>query len=116
MAYHEENLSDAVKDFHRVIQSTIEELEAVDWYNQRAAVAVDSDAKAIMEHNRDEEIEHAAMGLEWLRRNNKVFDEALRTFLFTEGPILEVEEKYTGKDGGAISGGGLTVGSLKRSK
>lgn len=117
MAYHEENLPDEVRDFHRVIQSTIEELEAVDWYNQRAAVAKDSDAKGIMEHNRDEEIEHAAMGIEWLRRRNSVFDDALRTFLFTEGPILEVEERYTsGEEGGSKASKGLKIGSLKRSR
>lgn len=117
MAYHEENLSDEVKDFHRVIQSTIEELEAVDWYNQRAAVAKDGDAKALMEHNRDEEIEHAAMGIEWLRRNNPVFDEMLRTFLFTEGPLLEVEENYTSGEGGETRASkGLKIGSLKRSR
>lgn len=122
--FHEENLPPEVKDFHRVIQSTIEELEAVDWYNQRAAVATDPEAKAIMEHNRDEEIEHAAMGLEWLRRQNPVLDEALRAFLFKDGPIVGAEAAFTGKDGGtteqggspAPSGGGLNIGSLKKRK
>lgn len=119
MAYHEENLSEEVKDFHRIIQSTIEELEAVDWYNQRAAATKDESVRDIMIHNRDEEIEHAAMGLEWLRRNNPVFDEALRTFLFTEGSILEVEEKYVAGEGGESGSRpskGLKIGSLKGRK
>lgn len=123
--FHEENLPPEVKDFHRMIQSTIEELEAVDWYNQRAAVATDPEAKAIMEHNRDEEIEHAAMGLEWLRRKNPVFDEMLRAFLFTDTPIVGTEADVTGKEAAAEEGGassvapsfgGLNIGSLKQRK
>ncbi len=90
--YHEENLPAEAKEFHRMIQSVIEELEAVDWYNQRAAVTKDSELKAIVEHNRDEEIEHAAMGIEWLRRNNEAFDEELETYLFTEDKITELED------------------------
>jgi ferritin-like protein len=80
-------LGEDVIDYHRVIQSTIEELEAVDWYNQRAAATNNADAKALMEHNRDEEIEHACMGLEWLRRNSPTWDAMLREFLFREGPL-----------------------------
>lgn len=91
--YHEDPnlLSDAAKDYHRMIQSTMEELEAIDWYNQRAEVAADPTAKAIMEHNRDEEIEHACMGLEWLRRSNPVWDEMMRQFLFSDGDIIHAE-------------------------
>ena len=123
--FHEpyELLPDDVKDFHRIIQSTMEELEAVDWYHQRAAMATDPQAKAIMEHNRDEEIEHAVMGLEWLRRNNPVFDEMFRTILFSNGPIVAVEAEMTGKAGSEENGaaeaparkGGL-VGGLKGGK
>ena len=87
--YHEpiEKLSSATQDFHRAIVSLIEELEAVDWYNQRVDACVDPELKRILAHNRDEEIEHAAMTLEWIRRNNSKFDEELRARLFKSGPI-----------------------------
>jgi len=87
--YHEpiEELSDETRDFHRAITSLMEELEAVDWYNQRVDACKDKELKAILAHNRDEEIEHAAMVLEWIRRRNPVFDTELRNFLFTEKPI-----------------------------
>jgi ferritin-like protein len=117
--YQEENLPEAVKDFHRVLSSAIEELEAVDWYNQRAAVTSDSEAKSIFEHNRDEEIEHFAMNVEWLRRNSDVFDAALRGFLFSKGAIKDAESAFTSGSGGssgegtAKSGSSLGVGSLK---
>ena len=90
--FHEEDLPEATRDFHRIIQSLIEELEAIDWYNQRAAATSDLSIKSIVEHNRDEEIEHAVMALEWLRRHNEVFDEMMEEFLFTEGEITELEE------------------------
>ena len=87
--YHEpiEKLSSATQDFHRAIVSLIEELEAVDWYNQRVDACADPELKRILAHNRDEEIEHAAMTLEWIRRNNSRFDEELRERLFKAGPI-----------------------------
>lgn len=120
--FHEpyELLPSDVRETHRIIQSTIEELEAVDWYNQRAAVSEDAEAKAILEHNRDEEIEHACMGLEWLRRNNPVWDEMMQSFLFSEGPITEVEEAVTGDgtdpqpgDTAAAPASGLGIGKLE---
>jgi len=88
-SYHEpvEELSDETRDMHRAVQSLMEELEAVDWYNQRVDACKDESLAKILAHNRDEEIEHAVMTLEWLRRNNKVFDEQLRRFLFKEGDI-----------------------------
>lgn len=91
--FHEDpnKLSDFTKDYHRIIQSTMEELEAIDWYNQRAEAATDPNARAIMEHNRDEEIEHACMGLEWLRRNSPVWDAMMHKFLFTNGDIVVQE-------------------------
>jgi len=70
-----------------------EELEAVDWYNQRAQATKDQQLRRILEHNRDEEIEHAIMGLEYLRRTNKVFDQQMRIYLFSKGDITEVEEQ-----------------------
>jgi len=87
--YHEpvEKLSAETQDLHRAIISLIEELEAVDWYNQRVDACSDPELKAILAHNRDEEIEHASMTLEWIRRRNAVFDHELRETLFKSGPI-----------------------------
>lgn len=87
--YHEsiDLLSEETKNITRAIRSLVEELEAVDWYNQRVDVTRDSELKAILAHNRDEEIEHAAMALEWLRRKLPVLDKELRDNLFKEGPI-----------------------------
>ena len=87
--YHEpvDRLSPATMDFHRAVQSLIEELEAVDWYNQRVDACGDAELKAILAHNRDEEVEHAAMTLEWIRRHSAAFDHELRETLFKDGPI-----------------------------
>ncbi|MEO8546049.1 MAG: ferritin-like domain-containing protein [Burkholderiaceae bacterium] len=84
--YHEPiaELSDATRDMHRAIVSLMEELEAVDWYNQRADVCKDPELKAILQHNRDEEKEHASMVLEWIRRRDPKFDHELRDWLFTD--------------------------------
>jgi len=112
--FHEENLPQEVQDFHRIIQSLIEELEAVDWYHQRAAATSDPTVRAIVEHNRDEEVEHAMMALEWLRRRYPVFDEMMREFLFTEGDITTLEE---GGESGSINedrnNGSLGLSNLK---
>jgi ferritin-like protein len=87
--YHEplDQLSAATRDMHRAITSLMEELEAVDWYNQRADACSDADLKAILEHNRDEEKEHAAMVLEWIRRKDPVLDAELKDYLFTTKSI-----------------------------
>ncbi|RWU11108.1 ferritin [Pseudidiomarina gelatinasegens] len=87
--YHEpfELLSEETRDMHRAIVSLMEELEAVDWYNQRIDVCKDDELRKILIHNRDEEKEHAAMTLEWIRRRDKVFDEELKEYLFTEEVI-----------------------------
>lgn len=87
--YHEpiEELSDETRDMHRAIISLMEELEAVDWYNQRIDVCKDKELAAILKHNRDEEKEHAAMVLEWIRRKDPKFDDELKDYLFTEEPI-----------------------------
>lgn len=87
--YHK--MSEAALNFSRAVKSVQEELEAVDWYNQRAQATTDQQLRRVLEHNRDEEIEHAAMGLEYLRRVSPVFEKHLRTYLFTEGDIVEVE-------------------------
>lgn len=87
--YHElvEKLSKETMDMHRAIVSLMEELEAVDWYNQRVDACSDPELKAILAHNRDEEKEHAAMVLEWIRRRDPKFDHELKDSLFKEGPI-----------------------------
>ncbi len=87
MAYQENGLPPEVQDMHRAIASLVEELEAVDWYNQRVAVCADPELRAILAHNRDEEKEHAAMILEWIRRRDPAFDHELKDYLFTEKPI-----------------------------
>ncbi|GIK84635.1 MAG: ferritin [Betaproteobacteria bacterium] len=89
VGYHEPvgELSDATRDMHRAIVSLMEELEAVDWYNQRADACRDPELKAILEHNRDEEKEHAAMVLEWIRRRDATFGKELKDYLFTDGEI-----------------------------
>ena len=93
--WHEgyERLSEEARNFSRALKSLQEELEAVDWYNQRVEATKDDQLRRILAHNRDEEIEHAMMALEYLRRMNPVFDKHMRTYLFTEGDILEIEEK-----------------------
>ena len=104
-------------DVHRAIVSLMEELEAVDWYNQRADACKDAQLQAVLRHNRDEEIEHASMTLEWIRRNVPKFDEALKTYLFTQGDITAIEEGAkeekveTGKP--ERSKARLTVGEMK---
>jgi ferritin-like protein len=92
--YHEDRelLRAETLDRHRAFASLQEELEAADWYDQRVDAAQDEELKAILAHNRDEEKEHAAMLLEWLRRRDAKLDEHLRTYLFTDRPILEIEE------------------------
>jgi ferritin-like protein len=87
--YHEpiEELSDETRDMHRAITSLMEELEAVDWYNQRADACKDAELRAILAHNRDEEKEHAAMVLEWIRRKDPAFDKELGDYLFTDRAI-----------------------------
>jgi hypothetical protein len=88
-------------DLHRAIRSLMEELEAVDWYQQRVDATPDKELAAVLAHNRDEEIEHALMTLEWIRRRNATFDEACRMFLFSEGPITEVEHAFKTAAAGA---------------
>ena len=85
VGYHEpiDELSDEVRDMHRAIVSLMEELEAVDWYNQRAFACKDSELRTILEHNRDEEKEHAAMVLEWIQRKDTRFSKELKEYLFT---------------------------------
>lgn len=89
VGYHEpvDALSAETRNMHRAIVSLMEELEAVDWYNQRAEVCSDRELKAILEHNRDEEKEHASMLLEWIQRQDQAFSEKLKDSLFTTKAI-----------------------------
>lgn len=111
MEYHEpiEELSQETRELHRALSSLIEELEAIAWYQQRMDATHDAELKAILEHNRDEEVEHAAMALEWIRRRYPVFDRELRDNLFTSGEIAS----HGHGDADAGSDGSLGVGSTK---
>lgn len=121
VGFHEEpgDLRPATRDHHRALASLQEELEAVDWYDQRIDACDDAELGALLAHNRDEEKEHAAMVLEWVRRRDPAFDAMLRQYLFTEAPVLEIEESG-GEPGegdavgrGAGGDGSLGIGSLR---
>ena len=117
-----EKLGPEVIDHHRAIASLMEELEAVDWYNQRAKATKNPELRAILEHNRDEEKEHAAMVLEWIRRNDPKMHEHLKTYLFTEGAVTAIEAQATGGGGEdeeqkpetPSKDGSLGIGSLRK--
>jgi ferritin-like protein len=87
-----DRLRPETQDLHRAIVSLMEELEAIDWYGQRVDAAGDAELRAILAHNREEEQEHAAMVLEWIRRHDAGFDRHLRSYLFTDGSIVGREE------------------------
>ncbi len=124
--YHEPEaeLSSGARDLHRAIVSLKEELEAVDWYHQRWETSADESLRAVLAHNRDEEIEHACMVLEWLRRTVPKWDEQLRKYLFSEAPITASEgaqataapsQKANAGSGTAPPAtGDLGIGSLRR--
>jgi uncharacterized protein len=114
--YHEplDALSEEIRDRHRAIASIMEELDAVDWYDQRVEATSDPELAAILAHNRDEEKEHAAMALEWLRRRDPKLDENLRTYLFADRPVLEIEHGAE-EPGNGSSAGGATAGGLEGS-
>ncbi len=109
-----ELLDEETIDRHRAFASLIEELEAVDWYDQRTRATADPSLAAILAHNRDEEKEHASMTLEWLRRRDETLDRHLRTYLFTSAPVTDVEAEAEAEGASAPTGGGsLGIGSLK---
>jgi len=114
-----ELLDGATIDHHRAVVSLCEELEAIDWYDQRVKATEDASLADILAHNRDEEKEHASMTLEWLRRRDPVLDRHLRTYLFTSEPITELESKVmdtatgTAAPFGSNEPGSLEIGSLK---
>jgi ferritin-like protein len=117
-----ERLSKETLSLHHAIVSLMEELDAVDWYRQRADDAEDDALREILLHNMREEMEHASMVLEWIRRHNSDFAGHLKTYLFSEGDILAVEEQQTAREAGATprkaaperdGPGGFTIGALK---
>jgi uncharacterized protein len=115
----EQTLKPETIDRHRAVVSIMEELEAIDWYDQRIDAAHDKELKEILAHNRDEEKEHASMMLEWLRRRDPKLDEHLRTYLFTKKSVLEIEEEAEGRGKDEVGGhpaagdGSLGIGSLR---
>ncbi|MDX1711378.1 MAG: ferritin-like domain-containing protein [Rhodovibrionaceae bacterium] len=114
--FHEDpkDLKQKTIERHRAVVSLMEELEAVDWYDQRVDASKDEELRVILAHNRDEEMEHAAMVLEWLRRNSSVMDEQLREYLFKDGPIID--SNHGGghdHDGAEQNDGSLNIGSLR---
>jgi uncharacterized protein len=120
--YHEplDLLSRKTMDMHRAVVSVVEELQAIDWYGQRVEASTDPELRAILQHNADEEKEHAAMLLEWIRRHDPVFEAALKTYLFKRGSIAATEATVEaeaagvgGAEGRAPAGARTTIGSLK---
>lgn len=116
--YHEppQELSQETRDLHRALATLVEELEAIDWYQHRLDLVADDELRKLILHNRNEEMEHAAMALEYLRRKMPDFDTRLRTYLFTEGSIVALEEAAEAGDGGGgkPSGHSLGIGSLRK--
>jgi ferritin-like protein len=109
-------LDEATLDYHRAMTSLCEELEAIDWYDQRVKATSDESLAAVLAYNRDDEKEHASMALEWLRRRDPSLDANLRKFLFSSGPITEVGEDGEAAGGGsgaADASGSLGIGSLR---
>ena len=107
-------LGPQIIDKHRAIASLMEELEAVDWYDQRVAASEDDELKAVLAHNRDEEKEHAAMVLEWLRRRDPVLDANMRKYLFTEEPLAaQVADEKAEPPAPVAPEGHLGIGDLR---
>ena len=107
-----EALRPETRELHRAIASLMEELEAIDWYAQRVDASSDPELAKVLEHNRGEEIEHACMVLEWIRRHDAKFDQFLRRFLFSSGPI-ETDEAQPEEGAARRRGGTLQIGSLR---
>ena len=107
--YNEQGISEPAKELHRALASVQEELEAIDYYHQRADRCGNEALKAILEHNRNEEMEHAAMLLEWIRRTSPEFAAAMKTYLFTEKPVTEIEAAGASESSPG-SGGELGIG------
>ena len=113
--YHEppELLSGETRDMHRAIVSLMEELEAIDWYQQRADACADPQLKDVLLHNKNEEIEHAMMVMEWIRRHSDHFDQMLRRYLFTEAPITGIEKAAEANGPAPTPAVALGIGGMK---
>ena len=113
--YHEplEMMSGETREMHRAIVSLMEELEAIDWYQQRVDACSDPQLKNVLLHNKNEEIEHASMIMEWIRRHNDHFNEMLRKYLFTEQPITGIEKAAGTPSPAALATEALGIGSMK---
>jgi hypothetical protein len=104
-----ELLTESTMNLHRALISLMEELEAIDWYQQRADACSDQALKAVMLHNRNEEVEHGMMTLEWLRRNDATFDKFLRRYLFKDADIIAIEEAADQAAAGRDDAGGAST-------
>jgi uncharacterized protein len=115
-AYHEslDLLTTDTVNMHRAIVSLMEELEAIDWYQQRADACSDPQLKDVLLHNKNEEIEHATMVMEWIRRHNDHFNEMMRKYLFTEQPITGIEKRAETDGATSPAAATLGIGSMKR--
>ena len=115
VGYHEllDLLSERTRNLHRAIVSLMEELEAIDWYQQRAEACSDAHLKDVLLHNKNEEIEHAMMVLEWIRRHDDDFAARMKTYLFTEAPITGIEKAAEGDAPVAGPSTTLGIGALK---
>ncbi len=113
--FHEapDSLAPETRERHRAIVSLMEELEAVDWYDQRVDASDDAELGAVLAHNRDEEKEHAAMTLEWLRRHDPVWDHHLRRYLFTDAPVPDIAEATEARESTTERQGSLAIGALE---
>ena len=114
--YHEplDLLSGETREMHRAIVSLMEELEAIDWYQQRADACTDPQLKDVLLHNKNEEIEHATMVMEWIRRHSDHFNQMMRQYLFSEQPITDIEHAAETNGPAASVSAGLGIGSMKR--
>jgi ferritin-like protein len=110
-----ELLSEETRNLHRAFLSLCEEIQAVDWYQQRAEARSDEELRAVITHNKNEEVEHAMMILEWIRRQSPVFDANIAKYLNRTGPITAVESGGDGSRPAPVPPG-LGIGSLRRSK
>lgn len=111
--YLETETTAATRDAHRALASLQEELEAVDYYEQRMDAAQDPELKELLRHNRDEEVEHAVMLFEWLRRRIPAFDERMKRYLFTKAPIVALESAAKGGEPAPAMNGDLGIGKPK---
>lgn len=115
-AFHEspELLTEDTRNMHRAIVSLMEELAAIDWYQQRADACSDPQLKDVVLHNKNEEVEHATMVMEWIRRHNDHFNQMMRKYLFTDQPITGIEKGADAGGPAPLVAETLGIGSMKR--